>query len=104
MAVQAERLVFAGTILNNRKNKFLHSFRKIIADLNVRWVVILSQDSYYRGLPESADPSTFNFDHPDAFDYGLMAKNIQDLKDGRTAEIPQYSFVTHSRYLYCTSF
>ncbi len=73
--------------------------RKIIADLDVRWVVIISQDSYYKGLAAGVDPAAFNFDHPDALDYDLMRKTISDLKSGRSADIPQYSFTSHSRYL-----
>ena len=65
--------------------------------MNVRWVVIISQDSFYKGLAPGVDASTFNFDHPDAFDYELIYKTIFDLKSGRSAEIPQYSFTTHSR-------
>lgn len=38
--------------------------RKIIQDLNVKWVVIINQDSYYKGLPDGVDPHDFNFDHP----------------------------------------
>lgn len=69
----------------------------MIADLDVRWVVIISQDSFYSGLKPGTDASTFNFDHPDAFDYELMNKTIRDLKEGKSVDIPQYSFVTHSR-------
>lgn len=71
--------------------------RKVIANLDVRWVVIISQDSFYKGLEKGTDASTFNFDHPDAFDYDLINKTIRDLKDGKSADIPQYSFVSHSR-------
>eukprot|EP01111_Echinosteliopsis_oligospora_P015451 TRINITY_DN6124_c0_g1_i1.p1 TRINITY_DN6124_c0_g1~~TRINITY_DN6124_c0_g1_i1.p1 ORF type:complete len:531 (+),score=141.28 TRINITY_DN6124_c0_g1_i1:105-1595(+) len=71
--------------------------RKIIAALNVRWVSIISQDSFYRGLEKGEDPSSFNFDHPDAFDHISLIDCLSSLKAGKSASIPQYSFVTHSR-------
>ena len=39
----------------------------------------------------------YNFDHPDAFDFELMAETLQRLKEGKKIEVPIYNFVTHSR-------
>ena len=44
-----------------------------------------------------AAKNEYNFDHPDAFDFELLAKTLQRLKEGRKVEVPVYNFVTHSR-------
>jgi uridine kinase len=46
---------------------------------------------------ELAAKNEYNFDHPDAFDFELMASTLQRLKEGKKVEVPIYNFVTHSR-------
>ncbi|CAG8606490.1 10466_t:CDS:10, partial [Dentiscutata erythropus] len=74
---------------------------RIIANLNVPWVVVLSMDSYYKVLTSEqkieALNSNYNFDHPNAFDFDLLLENLKDLKEGKRVEVPIYDFVTHSR-------
>jgi uridine kinase len=63
-------------------------------------VVLLSQDSFYRGLTpqESANAANYNFDDPKAFDWDLLVTTIEQLKQGKSVEVPIYDFSTHSRY------
>lgn len=74
---------------------------KIIEALDVQWVSLLSMDSFYKVLSEEehelALGSDYNFDHPDAFDFDLLADTLRRLKSGKKAEVPIYSFSTHSR-------
>ncbi|XP_069702106.1 uridine-cytidine kinase-like 1 isoform X2 [Periplaneta americana] len=74
---------------------------KIIESLDVPWVTLLSLDSFYKVLNEKqhelAAKNEYNFDHPDAFDFELMAATLQRLKEGKKVEVPVYNFVTHSR-------
>lgn len=67
--------------------------------LNVQWVVVVSQDSFYKALTHDQIKSVanYNFDHPDAIDWELLTKTIKDLKDGKSVDIPIYDFKTHSR-------
>lgn len=44
-----------------------------------------------------AAANEYNFDHPDAFDFDLLAATLQRLKEGRKVEVPIYNFVTHCR-------
>lgn len=84
--------------------------REILKKLpNVPWVAIVSQDAYYKSLsPEQsklAFQEQYDFDHPDAFDYDILKRCIQDLRQSKAVEIPVYSFVQHQRmsetnYLY----
>ncbi len=61
--------------------------------------VFLSQDSYYRSLPiqYSACPENYNFDHPDALEWGLLAQHLEGLRRQERVEIPRYCFVSHQR-------
>eukprot|EP00026_Physarum_polycephalum_P014724 Phypoly_transcript_15271.p1 GENE.Phypoly_transcript_15271~~Phypoly_transcript_15271.p1 ORF type:complete len:269 (+),score=34.41 Phypoly_transcript_15271:103-807(+) len=71
----------------------------ILKKLENKRVAIVSQDSFYCSLPEEVikEVSKHNFDHPDAFDWPLLASVLQGIKAGKPVEIPQYSFMTHSR-------
>ncbi|MPC17321.1 Uridine-cytidine kinase-like 1 [Portunus trituberculatus] len=46
---------------------------------------------------EEAARNEYNFDHPDAFDFELVAKTLVRLKEGKKVEVPIYNFVTHCR-------
>ncbi len=39
----------------------------------------------------------YNFDHPDAFDFGLLVHTLRKLKQGKSVKIPVYDFTTHGR-------
>nr|QKY14883.1 uridine kinase (UK) [Polytomella parva] len=67
--------------------------------LHDQCVVMLSQDSFYRGLSdeEKSTIHKFNFDHPDAFDTPLLMSCLKDLQDGKAIDVPIYDFTTHSR-------
>lgn len=75
--------------------------RVIIESLDVQWVSLLSLDSYYKVLtPEQklqAVACHYNFDHPSAFDLDLLENHLRRLRDGKTIEVPEYDFKTHSR-------
>lgn len=60
-------------------------------------VVVLSQDDFYKGVPDGVNPATYNFDHPNAIDFDEMALCLAKLKMGENTEIPQYNFKTHKR-------
>ncbi|KAL8657947.1 MAG: hypothetical protein Q9226_001413 [Calogaya cf. arnoldii] len=73
----------------------------IVSSLNLPWVVILSMDSFYKRLtPEQhalAHRNEYDLDAPSAIDFDLMVERLKDLKQGRRAEIPIYSFEQHQR-------
>ncbi|CAI5977975.1 unnamed protein product, partial [Closterium sp. NIES-64] len=72
---------------------------QIIQQLHDHRVVLVHQDSFYRGLTEEElkHASDFNFDHPDAFDTDALLSTIVALKEGQSVEIPVYDFKTHQR-------
>ena len=59
--------------------------------------IVLSQDNYYRGLNSSEEPSSYNFDHPNALDLEQMKLDLISLKKGFPVSIPSYDFNTHKR-------
>ncbi len=54
--------------------------------------LLLTHDRYYK----SADAST-NFDHPDSLDTARMVVDLDTLRAGNAASIPDYDFATHRR-------
>ncbi|TLD24375.1 hypothetical protein PspLS_06781 [Pyricularia sp. CBS 133598] len=79
----------------------------IVRKLNLPWVVILSMDSFYKTLDAESSKKAFaneyDFDAPDAIDFDALVKLLRDLKAGKRAEIPVYSFVKHQRMEETTS-
>ena len=67
---------------------------------------ILYQDCYYLDLSDKFDydGGSVNFDHPSSFDFLLMAKQLKELKNGKSIQAPQYNFLTHSRRVETDSF
>lgn len=73
--------------------------RKILESLEESTVAVIPQDSYYNDqshLPLDVRKKT-NFDHPDAFEWSLLAHQIAELKAGRAIEQPTYSYLTCTR-------
>lgn len=59
-------------------------------------VVVIPQDAYYK---DNADISLeerqrLNFDHPDSVEFGLLIQHLKDLKEGKSIEMPVYSYLT----------
>ena len=94
---------------------------KIISELDVPWVTLLSMDSFYKVLNERQHEAAavnevrtgreraahggliimmhfqYNFDAPEAFDFELLRQTLQRLKEMKKVDVPIYNFVTHRR-------
>ena len=73
--------------------------KKIVETLPVNTVAVIPQDSYYNAqwdVPEELRKKT-NFDHPDAFEWPLLAHQIEELRKGNAIEQPTYSYITCTR-------
>ena len=73
--------------------------KKIVETLPVNTVAVIPQDSYYNAqwdVPEELRKKT-NFDHPDAFEWPLLAHQIEELRTGNAIEQPTYSYITCTR-------
>ncbi|KAI9731378.1 MAG: Uridine kinase [Cirrosporium novae-zelandiae] len=80
---------------------------EIVNRLSLPWVAILSMDSFYKTLsPEQSKKAfrnEYDFDSPSAIDFDVLVQRLHDLKQGRKAEIPVYSFEKHQRLTETTS-
>lgn len=73
--------------------------RKIVESLPNDQVALIPQDSYYNdNTPLSMEERhKINFDHPAAFDWELLIRQIGKLKAGRAIEQPTYSYLECNR-------
>ena len=60
---------------------------------------IISMDSYYRDFPGLTleERKKINYDHPSVFDVELLEKHLKDLNEGKSIELPIYSFDRYER-------
>ena len=73
--------------------------RKIMERLPQGEVGVISQDSYYKDsshIPVE-ERQKINFDEPDAFDWDLLLDHLQQLSEGKTINMPTYSYLTCTR-------
>lgn len=72
---------------------------KIINSLSPGEVAVLRQDSYYKDSshvpPELR--SKINFDEPEAIEWPLLVSHLELLKQGKTIQMPTYSYLSCTR-------
>lgn len=61
--------------------------------------VIISADNYYKefGHLSLEERKKLNYDHIDSLDFARLANDLQQLKEGKSVEIPTYDFEISSR-------
>lgn len=73
--------------------------KSIVDNLPANEVALLPLDSYYKDsshIPVE-ERQNINFDHPDAFDWELLSKQVEMLRQGKAIEQPVYSYLTCTR-------
>lgn len=73
--------------------------KKIIEALPKDSVAVVPLDSYYNDTTGLTDEErkAINFDHPDAFDWKLLIKHVNELREGHAIEQPTYSYIISNR-------
>ena len=73
--------------------------RKRVEALPPHYVAVVPLDSYYNDTTEMTDEDrkAINFDHPDAFDWKLLIKQVNELRHGNAVEQPTYSYLLCNR-------
>ncbi|MGA1978220.1 MAG: uridine kinase [Bacteroidales bacterium] len=59
-------------------------------------VIVISQDAYYKdnGNIPLEERQKINFDHPDSLEFNLLIEHLRQLKQGKSIEMPVYSYLT----------
>lgn len=62
-------------------------------------VELIRLDDYYKAHDDMTfeEREKINYDHPNAYDFDLLLKHINELKEGKSIEKPTYDFVNHNR-------
>ncbi|MEL7298166.1 MAG: uridine kinase [Pseudomonadota bacterium] len=72
--------------------------KRLAERLGAHNCAVVLQDDYYFSKPAAAkDNLKFNFDHPDALEFELLARDLGRIKQGKTIHSPQYDFALHVR-------
>lgn len=73
--------------------------KKIVEALPPHHVAVVPLDSYYNDTTSMTEEErhAINFDHPDAFDWKLLIRQINELREGRAIEQPTYSYLKCNR-------
>ena len=73
--------------------------KNIVNALPPHYVAVVPLDLYYNDTSEMSEEErhAINFDHPDAFDWKLLAKHVNDLRNGIAIEQPTYSYLLCNR-------
>ena len=62
-------------------------------------MAVVPLDSYYNDTTDLTpdERKAINFDHPDAFDWKLLTKQVNELRQGHAIEQPTYSYILSNR-------
>lgn len=62
-------------------------------------VAVINQDNYYRDQSHMpfVERLATNYDHPAAFDWELLRRDLAALMAGETIQMPEYDFTQHTR-------
>lgn len=73
--------------------------RAIFDQLHGHSLMMLQEDSYYKSQDDVPfeERTKVNYDHPNAFDTDLLIKQLEDLLNWKTIEIPVYDYAAHTR-------
>lgn len=70
--------------------------RKVIEVFPNDEVIVIPQDAYYKDNKDISleERQKINFDHPDAIEFELLIDHLKRLKEGKSIEMPIYSYLT----------
>ena len=72
---------------------------KILTGFPAGEVAVIPQDSYYKdsGHIPMEERSKINFDEPNAIEWSLLVDHLKQLREGKTIQMPTYSYLTCTR-------
>ncbi len=71
----------------------------IVNRVGPQYIAYLPHDAYYKDLGDLPHRQRLeiNFDHPDSLETELLLTHINELRAGRSIQLPIYDFTTHTR-------
>lgn len=74
-------------------------YEELCRDLGTDQIGVIAEDAYYQDQSHLSmeERVQTNYDHPKALDHELLCKHLAQLKSGKSAQIPCYSYVEHTR-------
>ena len=73
--------------------------RAIYNELKGQDIQIIAQDTYYNDQADMTmeERKKVNYDHPLAFDTDLLIKQLSDLRNNKSIEMPVYDYTKYTR-------
>jgi uridine kinase len=70
--------------------------RKLLEAFPNGEVIVIPQDAYYKDNRQISleERQKINFDHPDSLEFSLLIDHLEQLKNGKSVEMPIYSYLT----------
>lgn len=61
--------------------------------------VLITHDSYYKNHDDLTfeERCKINYDHPNSLESDLLVKHLEQLKSGKSVDIPEYDYTQHRR-------
>lgn len=74
-------------------------YRELCDQVGEAHIGVIPEDCYYKDQSNitMSERVKTNYDHPNAVDHDLLLQHLQALKAGKSIEMPQYSYVEHTR-------
>lgn len=71
----------------------------VVAAAGSDLVSLINHDAYYRSDERLSfeERAAINYDHPDAFETGMLVEHLRLLRAGEAVAVPVYDFATHLR-------
>ncbi len=90
------RLILIGGGTCSGKTTIAKAIGRRLHDLKT---VIISHDNYYKDLSHLSleEANRVNFDHPESIDKDYLLNDLTLMLNGNAVNVPEYSFITHSR-------
>ena len=74
-------------------------YRELREQVGDEHIGVIPEDCYYKDQSHLSMEERIktNYDHPSAMDHNLLFQHLQMLKQGKSVELPVYSYTEHTR-------